>query len=161
MRDSVCLPVRLLTGRRGATYLLHIYCHFLRLSSHKHTSKRPLLAVSVLLTCFPHLVFAVSQQFKDVHLQLARGRAVGVSVDAFFGQRDGQTLPSAALHGVIKDGRWEEGRRERAEGRKMRRKNRPCFFLMNENWGHLCGQWSFHLRSCDNSFNAPPLFDLH
>lgn len=63
----------------------------------------------MLLTCFPHLVLAVSQQFKNVHLQLARGRAVRVFVDAFFGQRDGQTLPSAALHGVVKDGRWEEG----------------------------------------------------
>lgn len=57
-----------------------------------------------LLTRLPHLIFTVSQQFKYVHLQLAGGGAVAVPVDAVFGERDGQTLPSAALHGVIKDG---------------------------------------------------------
>lgn len=57
-----------------------------------------------LLTRLPHLVFAVPQQLKDVHLQLARDGAVGVSVDVFLGERDGQALPSVALHRVIKDG---------------------------------------------------------
>lgn len=59
---------------------------------------------SLILTCLPHLVFTVSQQFKDVHLQLASGGAVCVPVDAVFGQRDGQSLSSAALHRVVKDG---------------------------------------------------------
>lgn len=64
----------------------------------------------MLLTCFPHLIFTVSQQFKDVHLQLASGWAVTAPVDAVFCQRNGQTLPSAALHRVIKDGSWEVGK---------------------------------------------------
>lgn len=41
--------------------------------------------IQMLLTCFPHLVLAVPQQLEDIHLQLARGGAVGVFVDAFFG----------------------------------------------------------------------------
>lgn len=67
----------------------------------------------VLLTRFAHFVFTVPQQFKDVHLQLAGGRAVAVPVDAVFGQSDCQSLPSAALHRVVKDGSWREERRRR------------------------------------------------
>jgi len=62
----------------------------------------------MLLTRFAHLIFTVSQQFKDVHLQLASGGAITASVDVIFGQRDGQTLSSATLHRVIKYGSWGE-----------------------------------------------------
>lgn len=101
MRDTISAAVRLLTGRSSASYLLHFSVIF----SDSRRTNTHIKTFSVLLTRFPHLIFAVSQQFKDVHLQLAGGRAVRVFVDAFFGQRDGQTLPPAALHGVIKDGR--------------------------------------------------------
>lgn len=85
-------------------------------------------AFPVLLTCFTHLIFTISQQFKDVHLQLASGWAVTVPVDAVFGQRDGQTLPSAALHRVIKDGSWEQGKRvERSVVRLRENKVHPVW----------------------------------
>lgn len=51
-----------------------------RSQKHRFTKDFP-----TLLTGFPHLIFAVPQQLKDIHLQLARGGAVGLSVDALFG----------------------------------------------------------------------------
>lgn len=101
----------------------------------------------VLLTCFPHLIFTVSQQFKDVHLQLARGWAVTVPVDAVFGQRDGQTLSSAALHRVIKDGSWEEGKRKKMEKIII---TGNCRFFIWKNQGGPYGQWSFNLRTYED-----------
>lgn len=83
-----------IAGRRGRA---HINA-FLLLTNFTH------IFFTVLLTRFAHFVFTVPQQFKDVHLQLAGGRAVAVPVDAVFGQSDCQSLPSAALHRVVKDG---------------------------------------------------------
>lgn len=56
------------------------------------------------LTGFRCLILAVSQQLKDVHLHFGFPHPLGRTVDAVLGQRDGEPLPSAALHGVIQDG---------------------------------------------------------
>lgn len=98
---KICYEKLLAERAREALFL----CMNKHVSQQTHTHNR-LLFFPVLLTCFPHLIFAVSQQFKDVHLQLASDGAVTAPVDAVFGQRDSQTLSSAALHRVIKDGSW-------------------------------------------------------
>lgn len=73
------------------------------------SSERILLIASVgqalllLLTGLSSLIFTVSEQLKDVHLQFACGRAVAGTVDIVFCQRDGQALPPAALHWIIED----------------------------------------------------------
>lgn len=64
----------------------------------------------LLLTGLSSLVFTVSEQLEDVHLQLPCGRAVAGTVDAVFCQSDGQALSSAALHWIIKDCSWESER---------------------------------------------------
>lgn len=57
-----------------------------------------------ILTGFCRLVLAVPQQLEDVHLHLGLPRPLRRTVDAVFGQGDGEPLPSAALHRVIQDG---------------------------------------------------------
>lgn len=56
------------------------------------------------LTGFCRLILAVPQQLEDVHLHFGFARSLGRTVDAVLGQGDGESLPSAALHGVIQDG---------------------------------------------------------
>lgn len=73
---------------------------------------RSLILTRPLLTGLSHLIFTVSQQLKDVHLQLSRCGAVTGPVDAVLCQSDGQSLTPAALHWVVKYGgcrrEWEE-----------------------------------------------------
>lgn len=68
-----------------------------------HTTAPPLPALSVLRTGFCSLVLAVSEKLKDVHFDLGLAQPLRSAVDAVLGQRDGEPLPSAALHGVIQD----------------------------------------------------------
>lgn len=82
------------------------------------------------LTCFTHLIFTVSQQFKDVHLQLASGRAVTALVDVFFGQSDGQAFASAALHRIIKDGSWVKEKVKYCILKEViKKQERSCIYL--------------------------------
>lgn len=60
-------------------------------------------ALPVLRTGFCSLIFAVSEELKDVHFDLGFAQPLGSTVDAVLGQGDGEPLPSAALHGVIQD----------------------------------------------------------